>query len=130
MDPQQQEQLDLAMAMAKAEHKNKPSLFKMMFMSREKQMAMAMNSAMNTAADPAVLKAQQQMAQQLMAQQQMAMQQMVGQPGGVPVQAQAVAPVEQQGPAAKIMELKGLLDAGAITQEEFDQKKANLLGSM
>ena len=30
--------------------------------------------------------------------------------------------------ADEIMKLKGLLDAGAITQEEFDKKKKELLG--
>ena len=30
--------------------------------------------------------------------------------------------------ADEIMKLKGLLDAGAITQEEFDAKKKELLG--
>ena len=66
-----------------------------------------------------------------MMQQQMAM--MGGMMGGMPpqpvVQATPV-PAEVQGPAAKIMELKGLLDAGVITQEDFDKKKAELLGSM
>ena len=30
--------------------------------------------------------------------------------------------------ADEVMKLKGLLDAGAITQEEFDTKKKELLG--
>lgn len=33
-------------------------------------------------------------------------------------------------PAAKIMQLKGLLDAGAINQSEYDEKKAQLLTQM
>ena len=32
--------------------------------------------------------------------------------------------------AAKIMQLKGLLDAGAITQAEFEEKKKQLIGRM
>ena len=38
--------------------------------------------------------------------------------------------VVQQTPAEKIMELKGLLDAGAINQHEFDLKKAELLAKI
>lgn len=34
---------------------------------------------------------------------------------------------QQQSPAEKILEIKGLLDAGAITQAEYDAKKADLL---
>ena len=38
---------------------------------------------------------------------------------------QAVAPAADA--AAKILQLKRLLEAGAISQDEFDQKKADLL---
>ena len=34
------------------------------------------------------------------------------------------------GPAAKIKELKDLLDVGAISQEEFDSNKARLLEAL
>ena len=48
-------------------------------------------------------------------------------------QPQPVQPTEPAAPAAedpleKIGKLKQLLDAGAITQEEFDAQKAKLLG--
>ena len=36
----------------------------------------------------------------------------------------------QDGPAEKIAKLKGLLDVGGITQEEFDKKKDELLAQM
>ena len=46
---------------------------------------------------------------------------------GVPVQAHIV---RTQTPAEKIQSLKQLLDVGAITQDEFDLKKNQLLASM
>jgi membrane protease subunit (stomatin/prohibitin family) len=50
---------------------------------------------------------------------------------------QAAAPPAQAAPAAapstdvvgELTKLKGLLDAGVLTQEEFDQAKAKVLGS-
>ena len=56
-------------------------------------------------------------------------------PGAVPVPMvtaclavpMAAAP---PGPAAKIKELKDLLDVGAISQEEFDSNKARLLEAL
>jgi len=52
-------------------------------------------------------------------------QQMMGQ--GQPQQ-QAVAPAPD--PMAKLTQLKGMLDGGLISQEEFDKKKADLLANM
>ena len=57
-----------------------------------------------------------------------------------PAPAEPVAPappaVEPAGPAGSaadsyddLMKLKGLLDAGVLTQAEFDDQKANLLGA-
>ena len=40
------------------------------------------------------------------------------------------APARQEDAAAKILKLKGLLDAGAISQAEFDQKKQEWLDKM
>ena len=40
------------------------------------------------------------------------------------------APAQQEDAAAKILKLKGLLDAGAISQAEFDQKKQEWLDKM
>lgn len=70
------------------------------------------------------------MMQMQMQQQMMMMQQ---QPGGVfppgyTAMSAAGAPAED--PGAKIMQLKGLLDAGAITEVEFEKKKAALLSAM
>jgi hypothetical protein len=55
----------------------------------------------------------------------------------VPVQAVPVqkvypgpAPLADMSPASKIRSLKQLLDVGALTQEEFDQKKSTLLTQM
>ena len=48
------------------------------------------------------------------------------QPPPAPPQA-PVAPSPDSDPADKILKFKALLDAGAITQEEFDQKKKQLL---
>ena len=42
----------------------------------------------------------------------------------------AAAPPGSTGPAAKIKELKDLLDVGAISQEEFDSNKARLLEAL
>ena len=63
-------------------------------------------------------------------QQQMAMMgASMGGAGAPVVQATPVA-VQEPDSATKILKLKGLLDAGAITQAEFDQKKAELLNSL
>ena len=40
-----------------------------------------------------------------------------------------IPPVEKS-PVEQIADLKGLLDAGAITQDEFDTKKTELLAKM
>ena len=138
-DPQEQAQLDVARGMAAAakEHGRKGNGVGSLFKSQEERVANDMNNAMNMLNDPRMQAMQQQMMSQAMAnpamQQQMAMAQQImgGMAASTPpvVQAQAV-PVPEQGAAAKIMELKSLLDAGAITQEEFDQKKAELLESM
>ena len=45
----------------------------------------------------------------------------------VPQEVERDAPPADADPIAKIRALKELLDAGAITQEEFDTKKAELL---
>lgn len=60
------------------------------------------------------------------------MQAMQRQPGGMvpPVGMTAGAPATALDPAAKIMQLKGLLDAGAISQGEYDRKKVDLLASI
>lgn len=55
------------------------------------------------------------------------------QPAFAAQQAQPVQPAEQaaqpaQDPTAKLLEMKKLLDAGAISQEDYDQVKKNLLG--
>jgi hypothetical protein len=44
-----------------------------------------------------------------------------------PVPAQAAAPA--QDPYGDLMKLKELLDAGALTQEEFDTQKQKILGA-
>jgi hypothetical protein len=41
-----------------------------------------------------------------------------------------VYPGNEDGPAEKIAKLKGLLDSGILTQEEFDKKKTDLLAQM
>jgi predicted cobalt transporter CbtA len=51
-----------------------------------------------------------------------------------PVPEQAAAPVEEAAaapadPYEDLMKLKGLLDAGALTQAEFDAEKQKILGS-
>jgi len=46
-----------------------------------------------------------------------------------PVEAQAPAAAPAQDPYDELMKLKGLLDAGALTQQEFDAQKAKILGS-
>ena len=40
----------------------------------------------------------------------------------------SVQVVQQQSAAEELTKLKGLLDAGVITQEEFDAQKKKLLG--
>lgn len=49
----------------------------------------------------------------------------VAQPAPAPQPAPAQAPVD---PTTKLLEMKKLLDAGAITQEDYDKIKAQLLG--
>lgn len=61
------------------------------------------------------------------AQQQMMMQQQQQMVQAVPVQPEMA---REQTPAEKIQSLKQLLDVGAITQDEFDLKKNQLLASM
>jgi hypothetical protein len=59
------------------------------------------------------------------------------QQGGAPAQQAPPAPPAPAAPAAgggqdvvaRLTELKGLLDAGALTQAEFDAAKAKVLGS-
>jgi len=46
---------------------------------------------------------------------------------GVPVQPMEIA---REDPAEQILKLKGLLDAGAIDQKEFDAKKSELMGRL
>jgi hypothetical protein len=46
-------------------------------------------------------------------------------PSALPVVASA-----SEGPAEKLVKLKKLLDAGVVTQEDFDQKKGELLAQM
>jgi len=41
-----------------------------------------------------------------------------------------VVPSASEGPAEKLVKLKKLLDAGVLTQEDFDQKKGELLAQM
>lgn len=45
-----------------------------------------------------------------------------------PVNQQPVNPQPAQDPTAKLLEMKKLLDAGAISQEEYDKVKAQILG--
>ncbi len=56
-----------------------------------------------------------------------------GAPGGIPMaapSAPAASAEPDAGPLAKIKQLKELLDMGAITQQEFDAKKAGLLSKI
>jgi Short C-terminal domain len=46
-----------------------------------------------------------------------------------PVQDEAPAPAPAQDPYGDLMKLKELLDAGALTQEEFDTQKQKILGA-
>lgn len=57
---------------------------------------------------------------------QQPVQQPVQQPAPTPANEETVS--TEQNPTAKILEMKKLLDAGAITQEEFDKIKNELLG--
>jgi hypothetical protein len=54
-------------------------------------------------------------------------------PPAPPVQDEAPAPAPAAAPAqdpyGDLMKLKGLLDAGALTQEEFDAQKQKILGA-
>jgi membrane protease subunit (stomatin/prohibitin family) len=52
---------------------------------------------------------------------------MTGEPIQPPAPAASAAPAAED-PYERIMKLKALLDAGAITQEDFDASKAKLLG--
>ena len=45
-----------------------------------------------------------------------------------PAQPTPVQPTQTQDPTAKLLEMKKLLDAGAISQEEYDKVKAQVLG--
>ena len=45
-----------------------------------------------------------------------------------PAQDMAQQPQQAQDPTAKLIEMKKLLDAGVISQEEFDKVKAQVLG--
>jgi hypothetical protein len=47
-----------------------------------------------------------------------------------PVVATPVATSASEGPAEKLVKLKKLLDAGVVTQGDFDQKKVELLAQM
>ena len=49
-----------------------------------------------------------------------------GQQQSTPVQSASAAPA--QDPTTRLLEMKKLLDAGAITQEEYDKVKAQVLG--
>jgi len=40
------------------------------------------------------------------------------------------APFEAEDPMAELTKLKGLLDAGILTQAEFDEQKAKILATM
>jgi len=76
--------------------------------------------------------AQQPAAQQPM--QQPVEQPTMAQPMAQPMQQQPVPqqPVPQQteDPFEKLTKLKGLLDQGIITQEDFDKTKDNILGGL
>jgi Short C-terminal domain len=50
-----------------------------------------------------------------------------GQPAGAPAPAPAVTSAED--PYGDLMKLKELLDAGALTQEEFDAQKQRILSA-
>jgi membrane protease subunit (stomatin/prohibitin family) len=47
-----------------------------------------------------------------------------------PQQPAAPAAAAADGPMAKLQQLKQMLDGGLITQEEYDQKKADILAQM
>ena len=109
------------------------------FQSREKKTAQAMEQLMAMSGDPRMQALQtqameQQMNNPAMAAQMQQMQQMMG--GGmasqpVPVGAAVVATVMPEDDVpARIMKLKSLLDAGAISQADYDVKKDELLKGM
>ena len=50
-------------------------------------------------------------------------------PQSAPAQLAAAATVDPSDRIEKLMKLKALLDAGALTQEEFEEKKKQILGS-
>ena len=51
-----------------------------------------------------------------------------GQPAQQPTQPAPQAAPTQEDPTTKLLEMKKLLDAGAISQEEYDLLKAKILG--
>jgi hypothetical protein len=51
------------------------------------------------------------------------------QPAGVPAPAPAPAATPAEDPYGDLMKLKELLDAGALTQEEFDAQKQRILSA-
>ena len=50
--------------------------------------------------------------------------------GGMPQAAGATSAATADDPMAKLTKMKAMLDAGLITQEEFDKKKAEILAAM
>ena len=50
--------------------------------------------------------------------------------GGMPQAAGATSAATADDPMAKLTKLKNMLDAGLITQEEYDKKKADILAAM
>jgi uncharacterized protein YaiL (DUF2058 family) len=50
--------------------------------------------------------------------------------GGIPTAAGATSAATADDPMAKLTKLKNMLDAGLITQEEYDKKKADILAAM
>jgi uncharacterized protein YaiL (DUF2058 family) len=50
--------------------------------------------------------------------------------GGTPTAAGATSAATADDPMAKLTKLKNMLDAGLITQEEYDKKKADILANM
>jgi membrane protease subunit (stomatin/prohibitin family) len=50
--------------------------------------------------------------------------------GGIPQAPGATAAATADDPMAKLTKLKNMLDAGLITQTEYDKKKADILAAM
>eukprot|EP00325_Prymnesiales_sp_UTEX-LB-985_P033261 CAMPEP_0174719108 /NCGR_PEP_ID=MMETSP1094-20130205/30794_1 /TAXON_ID=156173 /ORGANISM="Chrysochromulina brevifilum, Strain UTEX LB 985" /LENGTH=122 /DNA_ID=CAMNT_0015919371 /DNA_START=111 /DNA_END=479 /DNA_ORIENTATION=- len=107
-------------------------------LSREQKMAKKMDNLMATMADPRMQEWQAQATQQAYAQPHVQAQiqammganpQMQAMMGGIPQTVVDAKPIEagQADAADRILKLKSLLDAGAISQEEYDQKKVELL---